>query len=91
VVKSNDFGLKNSPLISVKGGTAQNNAPITRNILTGKDKGPKRDIVLMNAAACFLMMGKVKIWKQGVELSKQLIENQLAIKKLEELIYFTNN
>lgn len=88
--KPDDFGIKKTSLNLIKGGNAFANAIIAKNILSNKEKGPKRDIVLLNSAASFLIMNKVKNWQAGIELAKQTIESGSAIKKLEELISFTN-
>jgi anthranilate phosphoribosyltransferase len=70
------------------GGTPQENAEITRKILSGK-KGPKRDIVLLNAAAALTIAGKAGDLKEGIRLAEQSIDTGSAMKKLESLVQFT--
>ena len=88
-ISPEDFGLKISSLNSIAGGTPQENANIILDILSGA-KGPKRDVVLMNAAAALLAAGKAKGYKDGIELAAQSIDSRNAMKKLNELEKFTN-
>ena len=53
-------------------------------LLFGQDKGPKRDLVAINAAAGFYLTGKVKNLKEGTLLAIELIENGKAAGKLEK-------
>ncbi|MEW6543328.1 MAG: anthranilate phosphoribosyltransferase [Nitrospirota bacterium] len=89
VVEPEDFGLSRVPLRDLTGGTAEENAEITREILRGR-KGPKRDIVCMNAAPAFVACGKAKTLREGVELAGKVINGGAAFEKLERLIAFTN-
>lgn len=84
-----DFGLERARLKDLTGGSAQDNAHITREILQGRP-GPKRDIVCLNAAPAFIAGGKVKTWQEGYALAKRVIESGAAMEKLERLIAFTN-
>jgi len=80
-----DAGLKSAPISEVIGGSPEENRKITMDILEGK-KGPKRDIVLLNSGAAFMVADKVKSLKEGVELAAELIDSSAALKKLQELI-----
>ena len=60
-------------------------------MLYGKEKGPKRDIILMNASGSFYAMGKVKDFKEGTELAKNVIEEGKASKILEDLVSFNRD
>ena len=84
-----DFGLERVRLRDLAGGTAEENAHITREILRGR-KGPKRDVVCLNAAPAFVAGRKVKTLQEGFELGGRIIESGAAIEKLERLIEFTN-
>jgi anthranilate phosphoribosyltransferase len=57
-LKPEDFGLTRGKKEDIVGGTPQENAAITRAILSGKEQGPKRDIVLMNAGAAIYLGGQ---------------------------------
>ncbi len=85
-----EVGLKKIDINSIKGGLPSQNREITLSILKGK-KGPKRDIVLLNTAAAFLVTGEVKEWKEGVRLAAFVIDSGKAMNKLEEMIEFTNS
>lgn len=80
-----DAGLKTAPIKDILGGSPEENKEITLDILRGK-KGPKRDVVLLNAAAAFLVQEKVENLAEGVELAAEIIDSGKAMKKLEELI-----
>lgn len=82
------FGLKRTEPKNLLGGTPPENAKILVDILKGEDKGPKRDIVLLNAAAGLYVGGKVKNIKDGIKLAGQKIDNLEAYKKLEDLINY---
>jgi anthranilate phosphoribosyltransferase len=84
-----DFGLQRARLKDLAGGSAQDNAHITREILQGRP-GPKRDIVCLNAAPAFMAGAKAKTWQEGYAVAKRVIETGAAMEKLERLIAFTN-
>ncbi len=54
-------------------------------------KGAKRDIVLINTAACLVAAGRAKSFKEGVEIAKDSIDSGKAKEKLQSLVSFTNN
>lgn len=83
-----DFGFKLAPLSEIIGGTTHENAKIILNLLNGI-KGPKRDIVLLNAAAALLTTGIVKNYEEGLGLASQSIDSGKALGKLEEMKKFT--
>ena len=83
-VKPEDFGLKKAKVDDIAGGDAKENAKIILDILSGK-KGPKRDIVLLNAATVLTAAEKSKNFKEGIELAERSIDLGKALKKLEEL------
>lgn len=83
------FGMKRVPLAELQGGSAQENAKITKAILSG-EKGPKRDIVLLNAGAALYIGGKVETINDGIELAKEAIDSGKAMKVLEKLAEYTN-
>lgn len=85
-----DIGFKKADIKNIEGGDAAENADIIRQILDGK-KGPKRDIVLINASAAFVAAGYAKDFKEGIKLSEETIYSGKAKNKLEELIEFTNS
>ena len=88
-VEPADFGLQRVKLKDLAGGTAEENAQITRDILKGR-KGPKRDVVCLNAAPTFVAGKKARTLQEGFELANKAIDSGAASEKLEKLIAFTN-
>ena len=89
-INPEDFGFKLCSAEDLKGDTPEENAKIIVNILSGS-KGPKRDVVVLNAAAALLVCGLAKDFEGGIALANRSIDSGNAIKKLNELIKFTNN
>ncbi|OGC24364.1 anthranilate phosphoribosyltransferase [candidate division WOR-1 bacterium RIFOXYB2_FULL_42_35] len=90
LIKPEDLGIKRAKREEILGGSVEENVEITYKILTGKEKGPKRDIVLVNAAAAIYVGGKSKDLKAGIKIASDSIESGAANKKLEELIACTS-
>ncbi len=88
-VDPRDFGLERVRLKDLAGGTAEENAHMTRQILQGL-KGPKRNIVCMNAAPAFVACGQAKTLAEGYALAGKSIDSGAASEKLERLTEFTN-
>lgn len=87
-IEPENFGISKGNINELRSSTPKQNAKILKNILKGKEKGTKRDIVLLNAAAGILVGEKVKNLRDGLEISKNAIDDGLAYKKLEELRRF---
>lgn len=84
------LGLRRCALNELVGGDPKENAQIALDILQGKEKGPKRDIVLMNAGMS-LYLGKDGIsLRDGVDMARVLIDSGQAYDKLQEFIRLTN-
>jgi anthranilate phosphoribosyltransferase len=81
------FGEKANPE-DLAGGDPQVNANITKKILTG-EKGPKRNVVLLNASAAIVAAGKAKDFMEGIRMAEASIDEGSAMRKLEELVRFT--
>ena len=86
-----DFGFTRCTREDLQGGTPEENATITRDILSGKLHGPKRDTVLMNAGAALYIGGKAESLAAGVKLAEELIDSGKALEKLEAFIKETNS
>ncbi len=84
-----DFGFKRCGKEELKGGSPEENAAITRNILKGQ-RGPKRDTVLMNAGAALYIGGKAGSMKEGIDLAADIIDSGKALDMLERLIEVSN-
>ena len=86
-VTPEELGLQRASLEGVQGGTAQENADLLRGILRG-ETGPRRDIVLLNAAAALLAGNKVGDLGEGLQLAARSLDQGAAMAKLEELVVF---
>jgi anthranilate phosphoribosyltransferase len=84
-----DFGLPVADGKDLQGGSAEENARITLEILRG-EKGPRRDIVVMNSAIALMAGGRAADIREAVERINETIDSGLAIKKLEEIRDITN-
>jgi len=83
-----DFGFEKASMTEVKGGTPDENAKMLRCILNG-ERGAKRDIVVMNAAAALVAGNRASDLKEGAHIAEKVIDNGQAQTKLEELINFS--
>ena len=84
------FGYTRCSKEDLVGGTPQENAEITRAILKGEEKGPKRQAVCLNAGAALYIAGKAESMEAGVRRAEELIDSGAALKKLEEFIQASN-
>jgi len=89
-ISPKDFGLSRAGLDSLKGSSADENAALLRRILSGAT-GPQRDVVLMNAAAVLLAGEKTGTLRQGISLAREVIDSGQALRKLEQLIKFSQS
>ncbi len=89
-IHPSQFGFETAEVSDLVGGDGFVNADITKKILSGEDRGPKRDIVLMNAGAALYVGGKSASIEEGIALAGKIVDDGLAIKKLEEIAAFTN-
>ncbi len=89
VIQPEDFGMKTATRDALKGGTPQENAQITRDILNG-EQGAKRNAVLLNAGAGIYIGGKADTFREGVELAASLIDGGQVKQKLEDFIKESN-
>jgi len=83
-----EYGFKRATPEAIKGGNSRENARIIRAILDG-EKGAKRDMVLLNAAAAFMAAGLDGSFKEGIERAKDSIDSGRAREKLDSLVNFT--
>lgn len=84
-VRPEDFGMPRASIQELRGGDRAENADIIRRILAG-EAGPRRDIVLMNAAAALVVGAKAQDLKEGVALAARSIDSGLARERLERLV-----
>jgi anthranilate phosphoribosyltransferase len=79
------FPLQRAALADLLGGDIAENAKIIRDIFSGKERGPKRDAVLLNAAAALFVAGAANSLITGWDLAGQIIDDGRAAAKLAEL------
>ncbi len=98
-ISPEDFGFTRAPANTVKGGTPTENAEILRRVMSG-EKSPRRDVVVMNAAAAMVAGNKVgypsgigglRALKEGTRVAEEAIDSGQALKKLEQLVEFSQS
>jgi anthranilate phosphoribosyltransferase len=85
VLLPDNFPLQPAVLADLAGGDREANAAIVRRLLSGEDRGPRRDAVLLNAAAALFVAGQTMSLTDGWEVAAQLIDSGQAAKKLKAL------
>jgi anthranilate phosphoribosyltransferase len=88
-IEPDEFGIKRGTMEDLSGGDATQNAAIIREVLRGK-KSPRRDVVLLNAAAALVAAGRADHIGQAVPIAEQSIDSGAASRKLDALIAFTS-
>jgi anthranilate phosphoribosyltransferase len=88
-VEPEDFGMTRCDLAKLQGGDATQNAAIVRAVLTG-EKGPRRDVVLLNSAFALVAVERAADVPEGIELAGQALDDGKALEKLDDLIRMTN-
>lgn len=83
------LGFERAPKDAYIGGTPDENARITHDVLSGEEQGPRRDIVLLNAAAALSAGGKASSLEVGVEMAAESIDSNAAIGTLEALVDYS--
>lgn len=89
-VSPEEFGFRRAPMEEITGGDATANAAIIRDILAGQ-KSPRRDIVLLNAAAALVTAGKAEHLAQALPLAADSIDSGNAVAKLNAFVRFTKH
>ena len=84
------FGLKRCEIAKLQGGDGAVNAQITRDILSGKEQGPKREIVLLNAGSALYIGKKADSIADGIALAAKTINSGAAVRTLEAMVQATN-
>ena len=85
VISPTSFGLPSAKLADLAGGDRDDNARILTDLLAGRDRGPKRDAVLLNAGAALFVAGRSRSVTEGMELAGETIDNGAALAKIEQL------
>jgi anthranilate phosphoribosyltransferase len=84
-----DFGFRKADVQSLSGGDKHENAKILRSLFNG-DKGPKRDVVLMNTAAALVVADRARGFAEALPMASEVIDSGKAAQKLQEIIKVTN-
>lgn len=85
-----EYGFKYCSPEELKGGTGAENAVITKDILSGKETGAKRDIVLLNAGAAIYCAGLADSYSEGIKKAQASLESGKGLEVLNKLVEFTN-
>jgi anthranilate phosphoribosyltransferase len=87
VISPEDLGLTPAKIEAIAGGDAAQNAKIIESIFGG-ERGPRRDVVLLNSAPAMVAAGAARTWKEGLQLAAEMIDSGAALRKLHELREF---
>lgn len=90
-VSPEDFGMQRCAIGDIAGDTPEYNAGVIQRIFSGEEQGPKRDIVVLNAAGSLLVADKVGTLQEGAKVAKEVIDSGAAEAKLEQLIQVSNS
>jgi anthranilate phosphoribosyltransferase len=88
-LQPSDFGVARASMEDLRGGDRTENAAIARAVLAG-ESGPRRDIVLVNAAAALVAAGKAADFRDGMRVAAESVDSGAARHKLDELVQLTN-
>ena len=85
------FGITSAFVETLAGGSVGENAAITRGILAGSETGPRRDVVLINAAGALMVAEKAGSFEEGIKLAAESIADGQAVEALEKLVEISNS
>ncbi|MCL6507596.1 MAG: anthranilate phosphoribosyltransferase [Bryobacteraceae bacterium] len=87
-VTPEEFGVSRARPEDLRGGDAEANCEIARAVLGG-ERGPRRDITLVNAAAALVVAGRARDFREGMEIAANSVDSGAAWRKVKELVEFT--
>lgn len=90
VIRPEDFGMTSGNKEELVGGVPEVNAQITRDILSGKTQGIRRNAVLLNAGTALFTAGRAETIADGIQLAAQMIDSGKAMETLEKCIAVSN-
>jgi anthranilate phosphoribosyltransferase len=79
------YGIKKAPKEVILGGDAHHNAQITRDIFAGTERGPKRDIVVLNAAFALFVEGRARDVREAIEQVEAILDSGTAQEHLARM------
>ncbi len=83
-VDASVLGIRGGTVEDLRGGTAKQNAKIIEAILTGEDQGPRREMVALNASAGFVVAGIATDIRNGLEISRDILDDGRALQVLRD-------
>jgi anthranilate phosphoribosyltransferase len=86
-----DFGINPANIEDLKVGDAQTSAKVLRDILSGKENGPRKDIVILNAAAAIIIGGLADDFASAIKVAEASVSDGKALTSLEKLIEVSNS
>ena len=89
-IEPEDFGYNKCDKSELEGGTPEENAEITRNILNGTLRDGKRNAVCLNAGAAIYVAGKADSLAEGIKIAEETIDSGKAIERMNEIVAFSN-
>ena len=89
-VSPEEFGLRTAPISEIQGGDTKANAEIIRRIVDG-EKSPRRDVVLLNAAAALVVAGRADSMSEAMPMAAESLDSGAAREKLVKLVEFTSS
>lgn len=89
-IEPEDFGYKKCDKSELEGGTPEENAEITRNILNGTLRDGKRNAVCLNTGAAIYVAGKADSLAEGIKIAEETIDSGKAIERMNEIVAFSN-
>ncbi len=90
ITRPEDHGFRSAPKEAILGEGAEANARTIREIFSAEEKGPKRDIVLLNAAYTLVADEAARDIKEGIDIARTALESGRAAEHLEEIIRVSN-
>jgi anthranilate phosphoribosyltransferase len=91
VLSLDQFPLQAASLVDLQGADCDSNATIVVRLLNGEERGPKRDAVLLNAAAALFVAGRARSLSEGWDLAAETVDKGSALAKLRELQQFSGS
>jgi len=84
-----EFGFEGASISELRGGEPSDNAVIMRSVLDGRDKGPRRDVVLLNSGAALWAAGRAENLRAGIAMARDSLDSGAALEKLDRLIAYS--
>lgn len=84
-IDPSNFPIQTARVADLAGGDCRTNAGLIEDLLAGRDRGPRRDAVLLNAGAALFLAGRARTVTEGWELAEATIDSGAASRKLAQL------